>query len=189
SYSVYLGQPDGSFKFSQTYTPYANSFTTEYLFDNGRPSQRLSPMLADFNGDGNIDIASFQFTGFSSNAQTYLQILAGNGDGTFTPTYAAFNLDKTGFPSTAVDVNGDGRADLIEVDGWASSYHIILATPGPTVQLQLAAQPMVGTKGTLIVNLSLPAGNGGTVVQLSASDANISIPASVTVPSGSLSVN
>jgi hypothetical protein len=36
--------------------------------------------------------------------------------------------------------------------------------------------------------LSLPAG-ASTVVQLSASDPNISIPASVTVPSGSLSVN
>ena len=188
SYSVYLGQPDGSFSFSQTYTPYSDSFTTDYLFDNGRPSQRLSPMLADFNGDGNIDIASFQFVPSYPNTTTYMQILAGNGDGTFTPTYAAFNLDKRGFPSTAVDVNGDGRADLIEVDGWSSSYHVILGVPGPTVQLQLARQPIVGTSGTLIVNLSLPATSGATV-QLSASDPNISIPASVTVPSGSLSAN
>ena len=29
SYSVYLGQSDGSFKFSQTYTPYADSFTLQ----------------------------------------------------------------------------------------------------------------------------------------------------------------
>ena len=187
SFSIYLGQLDGSFKLNQTYTPYGNSFTTNYLFDNGRPSQRLSPMLADFNGDGNIDIASFQITPFP-NAHTYIQILAGNGDGTFTPTYAAFNLDKYGFPSTTADVNGDGRADLIEVDSWASSYHVIPAVPGPTVQLQLVAQPIIGSKGTLVVNLSLPA-NGGVSVQLSASDPNISIPASVTVPSGSLSVN
>jgi FG-GAP-like repeat len=67
SFSIYLGQPDGSFKFNQTYTPYGNSFTTNYLFDNGRPSQRLSPMLADFNGDGNIDIASFQITPFPND--------------------------------------------------------------------------------------------------------------------------
>jgi hypothetical protein len=112
----------------------------------------------------------------------------GNGDGTFTPTYAAFNLDKYGFPSTAADINGDGRADLIEVDGWPSSYHVIPAVPGPTVQLQLAAQPIIGSKGTLIVNLSLPA-SGSVSVQLSASDPSISIPASVTIPSGSLSVN
>jgi hypothetical protein len=188
SYSIYLGQADGSFAFSQTYTPYANSFLTDYLFDNGRPSQRLSPMLADFNGDGNIDIASFQFTGFFPNPGTYLQILAGNGDGTFTPTYATINLDKRAFPSSAFDINGDGRADLIEVDGWPSSYHIIPATPGPTVQLQLASQPIVGPNGTLIVNLALPA-TSGTIVQLSASDPNISLPASVTVPSGNLSVN
>ncbi len=188
SYSIYLGQPEGSFKFSQTYTPYANSFTLEYLFDNGQPSQRLSPMLADFNGDGNIDIASFEFVATYPATTTFLQILAGNGDGTFTPTYSAFKFDKMGFPSTAVDVNGDGRADLIEVDGWPSSYHVIPGTPGPTVQLQLAAQPIVGTHGTLTVNLSLPA-TGTTIVQLSASDSNISLPASVAVPSGSLSVN
>ena len=190
SYAIYLGQPDGSFTLSQTYTPYGNSFTSEFLFDNGRPSQRMSPMLADFNGDGNIDIASFQFQGFNGLSQnpTYIQILVGNGDGTFTPTYATVNLDKFGFPSTAVDVNGDGRADLIEVDGWPSSYHIIPATPGPTVQLQLASQPIVGSKGTLIVNLTLPA-DASTVVQLSASDPNISIPTSVTFASGGLSVN
>jgi subtilisin family serine protease len=188
SYSIYLGQPDGSFKFSQTYASYSNSFLTDYLFDNGRPSQRQSPMLADFNGDGNIDIASFQFTGFFPNPETYMQVLAGNGDGTFTPTYTTINFDKRGFPSSAFDINGDGRADLIEVDGWSSSYHIIPGIPGPTVQLQLASQPIVGANGTLIVNLALPA-TSGTIVQLSASDPNISLPASITVPLGNLSVN
>ena len=193
SFSIYLGQPDGSFNFSQTYKPYAGSFTLQYLFDNGRPGQplvHLSPMLADFNGDGNIDIASFQFVATFPNTKTYLQILAGNGDGTFTPTYATFDFDThgVGVPSTAVDVNGDGRADLVEVDGWPSSYHIIPAVPGPTLQLRLAAQPIVGANGMLIVNLSLPAA-GNTVVQLSASDPNILLPATATVPNGSLSVN
>jgi len=175
AFSVYLGQPDGSFKLSQTYAPYASSPSVKYL-------------LADFNGDGNIDVASFLETGFFPNLKTYMQILVGNGDGTFTPTYASFDFENRGFPSTALDINGDGRADLIELDGWPSSYHIIPAIPGPTTQLQLASQPIVGTKGTLIVNLALPA-TSGTIVQLSASDSNISLPASVTVPSGSLSVN
>src|SRR4029077_13809232 len=47
---------------------------------------------------------------------------------------------------------------------------------------------IVGSKGTLIVNLTLPA-DASTVVQLSASDPNISIPTSVTFTSGGLSVN
>jgi len=188
SYTIYLGQPDGSFQQGQTYTPYGTSFTDSYLFDNGRPSERFSPMLADFNGDGNIDIASFQFLASYPNTKTYLQILAGNGDGTFTPTYQAFSFDDPAFPSTTADINGDGRADLIEVDGWPASYHIIPAANGPTVQLQLAAQPIVGTSGTLIVNLSLPA-PAGTLVQLSASDSNISIPASLPVPTGALSAS
>src|SRR5208282_4751155 len=109
--SVYLGQPDGTFQFSQTYQPYSDIFRIEYLFDNGQPQQPLSPMVADFNGDGNPDIAVFQYQAGSPQPQSYLQILAGNGDGTFTPTYNITQFHKGFIPTTAADVNGDGRAD------------------------------------------------------------------------------
>lgn len=186
--SVYLGQADGTFKLNQTYQPYNDIFTFEYLFDNGQPQQRLSPMVADFNGDGNLDIGVFQFqTGFPQ-AQSYLQILAGNGDGTFTPTYNVTPFHKGFIPTTAADVTGGGRADLIEVDGWPASFHVLPATVGPALQLSLPASPIVGTTGSLTVNLSLLPSTA-TTVQLSASDPNIQIPATVTIPTGSLSTN
>jgi FG-GAP-like repeat len=186
--SVYLCQPDGSFQFSQTYQVYSDIGTYFHLFDNGQPQQSLSPMVADFNGDGNPDIAVFQSEAGYSQAQSYLQILAGNGDGTFTPTYSVTQFHKSAIPTTAADVTGDGRADLLEVDGWPSSFHVIPAVPGPNVQLALASQPIVGPSGALIVNLSLVP-SVSTTVQLSASDPNIHIPSSVAISAGTLSAS
>ena len=64
----------------------------------------LSGLAGDFDGDGKLDIAAF-LTG------SQVQILFGNGDGTFH----AGSVQPFGFTSaiTAVDLNGDGKADLI----------------------------------------------------------------------------
>jgi hypothetical protein len=173
---VYLGQPDGSFKLGNSYAPYSG-------VSSARQSQ--NPMLADFNGDGNIDVGVLM-TAFFPYPQSYMQVLAGNGDGTFTPTYEITPFGKSGTPGNAADVNGDGRADLLELDGWPSSYHVIPEITGPTVQLALASQPIVGSTGTLQLNLSLVPSSTATV-QLSASDPNIQIPSSVTIPATTLS--
>ena len=185
SYTVYLGQPNGSFTKSQTYAPYSGIVAQGFGFSNVGPSQGLTPMLADFNGDGNIDLGVMMFTP-DANTGSYMQVLASNGDGTFTPTYEITRFDKMGLPTNAADVTGDGRADLLELDGWPASFNMIQAATGQAVQLAFASQPIVGTKGTVVVNLSLPA-SSATTIQLSASDANISIPATATVTAGSLS--
>jgi len=155
-----------------------------YGFSNVGPDQNLAPMLADFNGDGNIDIGVMMFTP-DANTGSYLQVLAGNGDGTFTPTYEVTRFDKLGLPTNAADVNGDGRAELLELDGWPASFNVIQAISGQAVQLAFVSRPIVGPKGTVVVNLSLPA-PGSTTVQLSASDPNISIAPNVSVPAGAL---
>ncbi|MGB9069908.1 MAG: FG-GAP-like repeat-containing protein [Candidatus Acidiferrales bacterium] len=186
--SVYLGQPDGTFKLSQTYTPYSDIFAFPYLSANGQPQQPLGPMVADFNGDGNPDIAVFQSMTAYPQGDTYLQILAGNGDGTFTPTYDITSFHKFYIPTTAADVTGDGRADLIEVDGWPSSYNVIPGEAGPAVQLTLPTSPVVGARGVLTVNISV-ASSGATTVQLSTGDPNIQIAPSVSIPAGSVSAN
>jgi len=187
-FNIYLGQPDGTFQLTNTYKPYSGLFDSFYVFDNGSPPHRLSPMVADFNGDGNLDIAAFQFQPTFPNPTSYLQILAGNGDGTFTPTYAITPFHKVGIPTTAADLTGDGRADLIEVDGLVSSFHVIPGTPGPALQLSLPVQPIVGSKGTLIVSQTLVSDTASNI-SLSASDANITIQPSVTIPAGNLSAS
>jgi len=121
-------------------------------------------MLADFNGDGNIDVGVMMFSLFpNGNGNSFMQVLAGNGDGTFTPTYEVVSFDKFGMPTNAADLNGDGRADLIELDGWPASYHVIPGVPGPTVQLAFPTQPIVGNKGSVTVNLSLIPATSTTV--------------------------
>jgi hypothetical protein len=185
--SVYLGQPDGTFKLSQTYQPFTGLFLN-YLFPTQYSRQAQSPMVADFNGDGNADIAVFQDFGTGGGGRTYVQFLLGNGDGTFTPSYVPVNFDKFLAPFIAADFNGDGRADLAELDGWPGSFHVIPAVPGSSLQAQLVSNPVVGTKGVLRVTIDLIASTS-TAVQLASSDPNIVIPPTATIPAGSPSVD
>ena len=184
SFTIYIGKADGTFAKGETYAPYSGIMASGYGFSNVGPDQSLAPMLADFNGDGNIDIGVVMFTP-DANTGSYLQVIAGNGDGTFTPTYEVTRFDKLGLPSNAADVNGDGRAELLELDGWPASFNVIPAIAGQAVQLAFASRPIVGPKGTVVVNLSLPV-PASTTVQLSASDPNISIAPNVPVAAGAL---
>jgi hypothetical protein len=103
---------------------------------------------------GNLDVLVWYANNVVGIPTNDVYEFLGKGDGTFAaPKLVLPNFYNFGM----ADINGDGRANLIEADGWRSSYHIIPATPRPTVQLQLASQPIVGPNGTLIVNLALPA--------------------------------
>ena len=182
-YAIYLGQPNGTFKLLTTYQPYAGIFNFTAL-------DVWQPVVGDFNGDGNLDIAVFQsppdaISGNAYEPLNYFQILAGNGDGTFTPTYTIFDILTAPFPEFAADLNGDGRADLIELDGATSSYHVIPAAPGPSMQIRLVSDPVIGTNGNIQIDLAV-ASSSSTTVNLSASEPAISIASSVTIPAGSV---
>jgi len=179
-YAIYLCQPDGSFKLTNTYEPYAG------VVDN---LDLGGPLLADFNGDGNLDIGVYQSANGNAAEEpdSYFQILAGNGDGTFTPTYTVFDITTLSSPQYAADVTGDGRADLIERDGATSSYQVIPAVSGPALQIRLVSDPVVGSNGNVQINLAL-ASSSSTTINLSASDPAITIPSSVTIPAGSVSL-
>jgi uncharacterized membrane protein len=178
-YNVYLAQPDGSFNLTNTYQPYAGL----------NPS--FVPTLADINGDGNLDIPVFQFYPVSGNLESswvYLQVLLGNGDGTFTPSYTTYDFHLGWVPQYLADVNGDGKADLIELDGYTASAHVIPATSGPALQARLVSYPIVGSQGTVRINLAL-ASSSATTIQLSASDSALTIPGAVTIPAGTASLD
>jgi hypothetical protein len=92
-------------------------------------------LLADFNGDGNLDLSTGGF------------IYYGQGDGTF-PTYSG----RTGLPTfvLAIDAKGDGQADILDDTvsfSGSTVYHqfgIELQVP-PTPDFQGIVAPMTST--------------------------------------------
>lgn len=96
---VLLGHGDGSFTAPATYGPYYG--------------QILSSALADFNGDGNLDVA---VTDWQSSS---VKVLLGNGDGTLQepsdfPTASGSRSVTTG------DFNADGKLDLVGANYYGS---------------------------------------------------------------------
>jgi hypothetical protein len=80
-------------------------------------------VVGDFNKDGKLDIAILVTTGVSAPSQA-IQLLAGNGDGTFQEAVLS-NLTTSSYTAMVVtDVNADGFPDLLllnsPTDGTAS---------------------------------------------------------------------
>ena len=96
--SVLLGNGDGTFQAPITYS------TT----NNGQ-----SVLLADLNGDGKLDIVLASQCSDNTCASGAIQILLGNGDGTFQ-TAVSYNSGGIYSLGAAVgDTNGDGKLDIM----------------------------------------------------------------------------
>lgn len=110
--SVLLGNGDGSFAASTTYGPYYG--------------QIFSPVLADFSGDGNVDVA---VAAWHSSA---VKVFLGNGDGTlqapsdFATAWGCNSL-------AAGDFNSDGEGDLVATN-YATDVSMLLGNGDGTFQ-------------------------------------------------------
>jgi hypothetical protein len=91
--TVFLGKGDGTF---------------EAPMNSGLGSSAFDMTVGDFNGDGLLDVA---IGGYVSGSQGILEILLGNGDGTFR---AGQTIDLPSIPwsITTGDFNGDGKLDI-----------------------------------------------------------------------------
>jgi len=182
-FSVFLGQPDGTFQINQTYTPYLYTFYEPYLSGTYVPPNPFPGVVGDFNGDGNLDVAVFPDPVSQSSE---MLILYGNGDGTLTPTYVSYPIGKLFVPQFAADLNGDGRSDLVELDNYTTSFNVVKSVaPGPELQLELLSIPVAGSTGSGRVILNAPSATT-TTVTFTASDPAISI-STVTIPAGAVS--
>jgi hypothetical protein len=188
AFAIYLGQPDGTFTYLDTYAPYGGLIGDYYYGGGIYPAG--APIVADFNGDGNLDIAVVQqLPGQNATTtfrQSYLQVLLGNGDGTFTPSYNITPFHKYWPPNFAIDPTGTGLASLGELDHFTSSFNVMPAIPGPHFQMTMQAYPVVGSVGAIVINLSLVSASP-TTINLTASDSAIGVPSSVTIPAGTVS--
>jgi hypothetical protein len=91
---IFLGNGDGTFQ-------------SPALYDfNGIPR---STLIADFNGDGNIDLLAVT----QGTYAPIMYILYGNGDGTFRASQLSMANSNMDLASALGDFNGDGRLDVI----------------------------------------------------------------------------
>lgn len=183
-FTTYLGQADGSFIQSSTYAPYAGIPESVQPFaQNGDPLS--SSLVADFNGDGKPEEVAFQASALGASAVVYAQFLMGNGDGTFTPTYDIFPF-YGGYPLYARDLDGDGIADMLELDGGTSSLRFYKGGYAPALQMELEQPVVIGNSGCGWVFPDV-ASSSSQIVTLSSSIAGVLLPTSVTLSPGALS--
>jgi hypothetical protein len=186
--NVYLGQPNGSFSNPVTYTPYSGRFAV--ALGSGEPDnliQSFGPYVGDFNGDGNLDIAVFQYPS-ADFSNLYAQLLIGNGDGTFTPSFDIFPIGPPLVPDLAAyNLLGDGKTALVQDAGLTSAYQIFPSTQAPFIQAQMVETPVISGDDAVNISIDVPSSSDTTVL-LAASDPNVEIQSSATISAGQVSV-
>ncbi|MGE5113850.1 MAG: FG-GAP-like repeat-containing protein [Acidobacteriaceae bacterium] len=182
-YLVYLGQQDATFTLAANYDQYKEGIGAD--FGAALVSGKFSSAYADYEGDGNADLAALQQT-LAFPRRTYLQFMKGLADGTFVPNYTMYSFGNygTAAPLWSADFDSDGKADMLEYDAYTASFHILPGLDGKKLDAVLLTNPVKGYSGTVRIVLGAPS-TSDTAVSLAVSDANISLPAAVTISSGS----
>jgi len=108
---VMLGNGDGTFQTPIAYSTTAHSFMIA---------------LGDFTGDGRIDVADLEGTSSQGVVCDCIEVLPGNGDGTFGAPVATIPVpyNITGFSIAAGDFNNDGKLDIVVGGGFGSANQI-----------------------------------------------------------------
>ena len=151
--NVLLGNGDGTFQ----------TATNSLLNDPGYSNLAV----ADMNQDGVPDV----IVGDNNPPFFYTQILYGKGDGTF-PTGNSLQMGLNAHSVTAVDVNGDGRPDLLLTTGTSYanldvfvnqfSGKTISTLPATTTALSVSPNPAVAGQ-TVTFTAQVTAASGTTV--------------------------
>jgi hypothetical protein len=133
---ILLGNGDGTFKarvLAPGFLPYIEFFA-----------------VGDFNGDGKLDLAvAYCNDTFPTSQPGAVEMLLGNGDGTFNLAAAS---PATGNTPTAIatgDFNGDGNLDLAIANGSRNTVTILMGNGNGT--FTAAASPATGNSPSSLV--------------------------------------
>jgi hypothetical protein len=170
--SVLQGNGDGTFQ---------QETGVSFQSVTGAPADAL--LTADFNNDGNADLAVDLTSGDSIRAPNYVTVLLGNGSSTFTTTAISSETGLAPAPLVTGDFNGDGVSDLANV------AHSGEDGPGFVNILLSANQTATATAN----EITLPPSTGtGLVVASYPGDSNfsasMSTSATLTAPAGTATV-
>ena len=182
--AVYLCQGSGYFKGPQNYL-FGLGFPANppQVLEGGTPSQPLgyAPLLGDFDGDGNVDIAASEMDPLTQQASLFYA--TGNGDGTFAGHLLRKPLGTTMPPQYAGDIEASGVAGLIQLDQQTSSLNAAKgSTAHAAFSFRFRALPISGGQAHARLDLDAPAAKVETFT-FSSTGASLAIPAQ-TVPVG-----
>jgi hypothetical protein len=105
----------------------------------GNPDSSFGVVIADFNGDGNPDLAVANVSSFTASGST-ISVFPGNGDGTFGPAVQYNPVALPIYLMVAGDFNGDGLPDLLfttESDAFPAQVGVIFGGANGTLQSPL----------------------------------------------------
>jgi hypothetical protein len=149
--SFLKGNGDGTFQKAKNFSlPQEPDFT-------GHPGPQLAESLAvgNLNGDGQLDFAVGALVDdrHDSNSQGYVDVLLGNGDGSFkvSSTVAVPTLPHV----AAADFNGDGKLDIVAASFGNGSppqgaVNVLLGNGDGTLQAPATVASVPGTVGVAV---------------------------------------
>jgi hypothetical protein len=162
SVGVLLGNGDGTFQPPVSYGSGGN--------------QASSVAIADFDGDGILDLAVGNLGPATGGTAGVLSLLLGNGDGTFQPAVTFGTAASYASSVVASDFNGDGQPDIAVVNecplsgGCSGALAGVLLNTAPgfnsyanSISLTSTVNPAGANQAVLLTAAVTPGFNAGTV--------------------------
>jgi hypothetical protein len=124
------------------------TFQQQSVISNEVGTYPISMVAADFNGDGNLDLAI--------TSKNMVTVLLGNGDGTFqySPALTLSVSPVNPVSIAAGDFNGDGIPDLAVTDANSSNALILIGKGDGTFQMGSSYPVGSGASGLIAADLN-----------------------------------
>ncbi|PYV94029.1 MAG: hypothetical protein DMG90_00785 [Acidobacteria bacterium] len=136
--SLFLGNGDGTLQSERIVAHSASSKASVFAHAVGDSID--SPVFADYDGDGVVDLALWRSIFTSTNPGESFEIELGRGDGTFAGTSKSFTYpNRLALLGATADLNQDQLSDLIIKDLYGNVAAVVLNTSPPNFSLSAGA--------------------------------------------------